>query len=54
MHKPQVETDLVVTSGSQDGLCKAIEMMMEEGDPVSYPVFPSNCYSSILLVCSHV
>jgi DNA-binding transcriptional MocR family regulator len=35
MHKPQVETELVVTSGSQDGLSKAIEMLMEEGDPVS-------------------
>jgi hypothetical protein len=34
MHKPQVETDLIVTSGSQDGLSKAIEMLMEEGDAV--------------------
>ena len=38
MHKPRVETELVVTSGSQDGLSKAIEMLMEEGDPVSWLV----------------
>jgi hypothetical protein len=34
MHHPPCETDLIVTSGSQDGLSKAIEMLMEEGDPV--------------------
>ena len=33
-HSPQSKTDLVVTSGSQDGLCKAIEMLMEPGAPV--------------------
>jgi hypothetical protein len=35
MHHPPCETDLIVTSGSQDGLSKAIEMLMEEGDPVN-------------------
>ena len=33
-HSPPINTDLVVTSGSQDGLCKAIEMLMEPGSPV--------------------
>jgi len=34
IHGPPKKTDLVVTSGSQDGLCKAIEMLMEPGSPV--------------------
>ena len=34
IHRPPTQTDLVVTSGSQDGLCKAIEMLMEPGSPV--------------------
>ena len=34
IHGPHIKTDLVVTSGSQDGLCKAIEMLMEPGSPV--------------------
>ena len=33
-HSPQVATDIVVTNGSQDGLCKALEMLMEPGEPV--------------------
>ena len=33
-HGPPCPTDLVVTSGSQDGLCKSIEMLMEPGSPV--------------------
>jgi len=33
-HGPPTATDLVVTSGSQDGLCKAIEMLMEPGSAV--------------------
>ena len=35
VHKPEEaiwsNTDIVVTSGSQDGLCKAFEMMMDKG-----------------------
>ena len=35
VHQPKDEvwknTDIVVTSGSQDGLCKAIEMMIDKG-----------------------
>merc|ERR1711923_178608 len=38
VHKPKDEvwknTDIVVTSGSQDGLCKAIEMMIDKGSGV--------------------
>ncbi len=34
VHKPKVGTDLVVTCGSQDGLCKAIEMLTDPGDSV--------------------
>lgn len=34
IHRPTVATDLVVTCGSQDGLSKALEMLMEPGVPV--------------------
>jgi DNA-binding transcriptional MocR family regulator len=34
MHSPPRETSLVVTSGSQDGLCKAIEMLTDVGDSI--------------------
>ena len=38
VHKPPKETwdntDIVVTNGSQDGLCKALEMLMNVGSTV--------------------
>ena len=34
MHHPPLTTDLIVTCGSQDGLCKAIEMLLSPGDSV--------------------
>ena len=35
IHKPPFkETSLVVTTGSQDGLCKSFEMSLEPGDPI--------------------
>lgn len=34
IHQPAPNTELVVTTGSQDGLCKALEMLMEPGEPV--------------------
>ena len=34
MHNPPVDTSLVITNGSQDGLCKALEMLLEPGDSV--------------------
>jgi len=34
VHQPMSTTELVVTTGSQDGLCKALEMLMEPGEPV--------------------
>ncbi|KAL0273265.1 UNVERIFIED_CONTAM: hypothetical protein PYX00_005976 [Menopon gallinae] len=39
---PQWEnTDILITSGSQDGLCRCIEMCLEEGEPiiVQHPVY---------------
>jgi len=34
--------DLVISTGSQDSLCKALEMSLEEGDPilVQEPIYP--------------
>jgi kynurenine/2-aminoadipate aminotransferase len=26
--------DILITTGSQDGLCKAIEMSLEDGEPI--------------------
>ena len=35
VHKPPYkDTSLVVTTGSQDGLCKSFEMSLEPGDPI--------------------
>jgi len=34
VHHPPLTTDLIVTCGSQDGLCKAIEMLLSPGDSV--------------------
>lgn len=34
VHKPQVDFDLLVTVGSQDGICKSFEMLLEPGDAV--------------------
>jgi len=38
----QAELDVIVTSGSQDGLCKAMEMMLSKGDKVlmDTPAYP--------------
>ena len=34
VHRPPVDFDLLITVGSQDGICKSFEMMIEEGDAV--------------------
>ena len=34
MHQVPKNDEIVITNGSQDGLCKALEMLMEPGDPV--------------------
>jgi kynurenine/2-aminoadipate aminotransferase len=36
------KNDLLVSTGSQDALCKALEMCLEEGDPVlvQEPIYP--------------
>lgn len=34
VHRPPLTTDLIVTCGSQDGLCKALEMLLTPGAPV--------------------
>ena len=34
VHKPPRPVELMVSNGSQDGLCKAFEMVLNEGDPV--------------------
>ncbi|KAK8736455.1 hypothetical protein OTU49_005014 [Cherax quadricarinatus] len=47
LHAPPcwAESDLVVTTGSQDGLCKALEMMLNPGD---YIVTQEPCYTGTL------
>jgi len=39
VHKPPCPVELMVTNGSQDGLCKAFEMSLNEGDPVALEDF---------------
>ena len=40
IHQPPFkETSLVVTTGSQDGLCKSFEMCLEPGDPIAVEEF---------------
>ncbi|KAK7067538.1 hypothetical protein SK128_028277 [Halocaridina rubra] len=41
------ESDLIVTAGSQDGLCKALEMMIDPGD---YIVTQEPCYTGTLSI----
>lgn len=47
VHNPPLETDLVVTCGSQDGLCKAIEMLLE---PEGTVVVEDYVYSGTLAI----
>lgn len=47
LHNPPVHTDIVITNGSQDGLCKAIEMMMT---PNSHVVVQEPCYAGTLAI----
>ncbi|MPD04206.1 Kynurenine/alpha-aminoadipate aminotransferase, mitochondrial [Portunus trituberculatus] len=39
--------DLIVTAGSQDGLCKALEMMIS---PADYIVTQEPCYTGTLSI----
>lgn len=39
VHRPPCPVELMVTNGSQDGLCKAFEMSLDEGDPVALEDF---------------
>ncbi|XP_068230473.1 kynurenine/alpha-aminoadipate aminotransferase, mitochondrial-like [Palaemon carinicauda] len=49
LHAPPrwADTELIVTAGSQDGLCKAIEMMVNPGD---YVVTQEPCYTGTLSI----
>ncbi|XP_042889003.1 kynurenine/alpha-aminoadipate aminotransferase, mitochondrial-like isoform X1 [Penaeus japonicus] len=49
LHAPPrwADTDLIVTAGSQDGLCKALEMMIEPGD---FVVTQEPCYTGTLSI----
>ena len=49
LHNPPVwsDTDIVITNGSQDGLCKAIEMMMT---PNSHVIVQEPCYAGTLSI----
>ncbi|KAK3858453.1 hypothetical protein Pcinc_035358 [Petrolisthes cinctipes] len=49
LHDPPrwADTELIVTSGSQDGLCKAIEMMIKPGD---YFATQEPCYTGTLSI----
>lgn len=51
LHAPPrwADTDLIVTAGSQDGLCKALEMMIEPGD---FVVTQEPCYTGTLSIVS--
>jgi len=52
IHSPDTRvwssSELVVTSGSQDGLCKSIEMLLEPGDPIILEQFVYSGTLSIL------
>ncbi|KAG0722294.1 Kynurenine/alpha-aminoadipate aminotransferase, mitochondrial [Chionoecetes opilio] len=53
IHAPPrwADMDLIVTAGSQDGLCKALEMMVSPGD---YIVTQEPCYTGTLsIVMTH-
>jgi len=49
LHNPPLweDTDIVITTGSQDGLCKAIEMMMT---PNSHVIVQEPCYAGTLSI----
>ncbi|XP_050733946.1 kynurenine/alpha-aminoadipate aminotransferase, mitochondrial-like [Eriocheir sinensis] len=49
LHSPPcwADSDLIVTAGSQDGLCKALEMMVSPGD---YVVTQEPCYTGTLSI----
>ena len=49
LHSPPLweDTDIVITTGSQDGLCKAIEMMMT---PNSHVIVQEPCYAGTLSI----
>ncbi|KAJ3337805.1 hypothetical protein HDU93_000480 [Gonapodya sp. JEL0774] len=50
LHKPplaDIEWDICVTTGSQDGLSKAFEMLLEPGDPV---LMETPAYSGVLSI----
>lgn len=51
LHAPPrwADSDLIVTAGSQDGLCKALEMMIEPGD---FVVTQEPCYTGTLSIVS--
>jgi kynurenine/2-aminoadipate aminotransferase len=44
------KNDLLVTVGSQDGLCKAVEMSLEDGEPI---LVQEPIYSGTLAIVSH-
>ncbi|KAK2712124.1 hypothetical protein QYM36_010975 [Artemia franciscana] len=49
LHEPPSTTDweIVVTNGSQDGLCKAMEMLVDHGD---YVLLEEPCYAGTLSI----
>ena len=51
LHSPPLwnDADLVVTPGSQDGLCKVIEMIMNPNDPIA---IQTPCYTGTLAIVS--
>ena len=44
------ESEVVVTVGNQDGVAKAIEMLLNPGD---FVVVPEPCYSDVLCMVSN-
>lgn len=53
LHRPpnQDDLDILITPGSQDGLCKAIEMLIM---PEDYFITQEPCYSGTLAIVSLV
>ena len=51
LHNPPGETEIIVTNGSQDGLCKAFEMMMNPND---YVCIQEPSYAGTLAIVTEI
>jgi kynurenine/2-aminoadipate aminotransferase len=51
LHNPPGETEVIITNGSQDGLCKAFEMMMNPND---YILIQEPAYAGTLAIVKKI